>query len=164
MATNSRTATLAAAAGLARAAALAPDWRALFSAALAREVAERRFFLWLPVAAMGGVALNLAADREPSLALSLVLTALFIGLAALCRKRPVALGAALGVAALLAGFSSMGLRTARVAAPVLDHIRIVKLEGFVEELDLRPVGARLIVAVAKAADMPADKSRRAASG
>ena len=35
--------------------------------ALAREVEERRFFLWIPVAAMGGVALNLAADREPAL-------------------------------------------------------------------------------------------------
>jgi hypothetical protein len=34
---------------------------------LAREVEERRFFLWIPVAAMGGVALNLSADREPVL-------------------------------------------------------------------------------------------------
>ena len=65
MATPARTGALAAAAGLARATAAAPDWRGWFAGALAREVEERRFFLWIPVAAMGGVALNLAADREP---------------------------------------------------------------------------------------------------
>ena len=54
----------------------------------------------------------------------------------------------------------MGLRTARVAAPVLDRVRIVKLQGFVEELDLRPVGARMIVAVENAGDMPAEIAPR----
>jgi hypothetical protein len=34
---------------------------------LVREVEERRYFLSIPVAAMGGVALNLSADREPVL-------------------------------------------------------------------------------------------------
>jgi hypothetical protein len=53
-----RSGALAAAAGFARAAVWAPDWRRAFSRALAREVEERRFFLWLPVAAMGGVALR----------------------------------------------------------------------------------------------------------
>ena len=51
----------------ARAWALAPDIGSAFSAAIALESEERRFFLWLPVAAIGGVALNLAADREPAL-------------------------------------------------------------------------------------------------
>ena len=64
MPTPDRTGALAAAAGFARAAAWAPDWRGAFLSALAREVEERRFFLWLPVAAIGGVALNLAADRS----------------------------------------------------------------------------------------------------
>jgi competence protein ComEC len=54
----------------------------------------------------------------------------------------------------------MSLRTARVAAPVLDRIRIVSLQGYVEEVDLRPVGARLIVAVASADGMPRDKAPR----
>ncbi len=48
----------------------------------------------------------------------------------------------------------MGLRTARVETPVLDHIRIVKLQGFVEEVDIRPVGARLVLSVVDAGDMP----------
>jgi competence protein ComEC len=63
MATPARTGVLTAVAGFTRAAAWAPEWRSAFAGALAREAEERRFFLWIPVAAMGGVALNLAADR-----------------------------------------------------------------------------------------------------
>ena len=157
MSTSGRSGVLAAAAGLARSAAWAPDWRAALARALAREVEERRFFLWLPVAAMGGVALNLAADGEPALWAPAALTLGFVALAVGCRARPVALGVALALAALFAGFLAMSLRTARVAAPVLDRIRIVTLEGFVDEVDLRPVGARLVISVADAEGMPADK-------
>ena len=146
MTTPARSGVLAVA-GRARAAALAPDWRALIAGALAKEVDERRFFLWIPVAAMGGVALNMAADREPALWLPALLTALFAALAWFSRARPLALGVWIGLAALSAGFLSMGLRTARVETPVVDRIRIVKLQGFVEEVDFRPVGARLVLAV-----------------
>ena len=66
MGSSGRAGVLAAAAGLSRAAAWAPDWRKAFDGALAREIEERRVFLWLPVAAMAGVALNLSADREPA--------------------------------------------------------------------------------------------------
>ncbi|MGO4871212.1 MAG: ComEC/Rec2 family competence protein [Roseiarcus sp.] len=153
MTTPARSGVLAVA-GRARAAAWAPDWRALFAGALAREVDERRFFLWIPVAAMGGVALNMAADREPVLWLPALLTAIFAALAWFSRARAVALGVWVGLAALSAGFLSMGLRTARVETPVLDHIRVVKLQGFVEEVDLRPIGARLVIGVVDAGDMP----------
>jgi hypothetical protein len=53
---------------------------------------ERRFFLWIPVAAMGGVALNLAADREPVMWLPALTIAVFAILAWVCRARPLALG------------------------------------------------------------------------
>jgi hypothetical protein len=53
MATRARTGVLAAAAGWTGAVAWAPDWRGAFARALTREVEERRFFLWIPVAAMG---------------------------------------------------------------------------------------------------------------
>src|SRR6202046_3668565 len=142
MATPARTGALAAAAGWTRAAAWAPDWRGAFSHALTREVEERRFFLWIPVAAMGGVALNLAADREPVLWLPAILAAACAALAWFSRARPFALGIWLAAAALAAGFLSMGLRTARVATPVLDRVRIVKLQGYVQEVDLGPPGGR----------------------
>ena len=160
MPTPARTGALAAAAGFVRAAAWAPDWRGAFSGALAREVEGRRFFLWLPVAPMGGVALNLAADQEPVLWLPALLTALFAGLAWISRSRPFALGVSLGLAALFAGFLSMSLRTARVAAPVIDRIRIVTLQGFVEEVDLRTIGARMVVGVVGADGMPREKVPR----
>jgi competence protein ComEC len=160
MSTPARAAVLSATAALTRAIAYAPDWRKALADALAREAEERRFFLWLPVAAMGGVALNLAADREPILWLPAGLTALSAGLAFFSRARPFALGLSLGIAALFAGFLAMSLRTARVAAPVLDRVRIVSLQGYVEEVDLRSVGARMVIAVATADGMPRDKVPR----
>ncbi|MBV9289535.1 MAG: ComEC/Rec2 family competence protein, partial [Hyphomicrobiales bacterium] len=156
MTSRTLTGVPSAAAGL-RAASVAPDWRKALAQALAREAEERRFFLWLPVAAMGGVALNLAADREPILWLPVALTALFAGLAFLSRSRPIALGAWLALAALAAGFVAMSSRTRRVEAPILDRIRIVSLAGFVEEVDLRPVGARMVIAVTSAEGMPREK-------
>jgi competence protein ComEC len=149
-----------AAAGVARAAAWAPDWRAVLSAAFAREIAERRLFLWVPVAAMAGVSLNMAADREPVLWLPALIALLTGALAFAARRRRLAFAVLVGACALSSGFLTMGLRTARVAAPVLDHIRIVKLKGFVEEIDFRPVGARLILRVEDAGDMPAGAAPR----
>src|SRR5271167_1447523 len=160
MTSPARTGVVSIAAGLARATAAAPDWRRAFAGALAREAEERRFFLWIPVAAMGGVALNLSADREPVLWLPALMTALFATLAWFSRSRPLALGLSLAITALFAGFLSMSLRTARVAAPVLDRIRIVSLQGFVEEVDLRPVGARMVIAVMSADGMPREKVPR----
>jgi competence protein ComEC len=54
----------------------------------------------------------------------------------------------------------MSLRTARVAAPVLDRIRIVTLQGFVEEVDLRTTGARMVIGVESADGMPREKVPR----
>ncbi|MGD0722097.1 MAG: ComEC/Rec2 family competence protein [Roseiarcus sp.] len=155
MSTPARTGVVSGVAGLARAAAWAPDWRALCAGAIAREIDERRLFLWIPVAAMAGVALNLAADREPALWLPALLALGAGALAFATRRRRLAFAVSVGFCALCAGFLAMGARTARVAAPVLDHIRIVKLKGFVEEIDFRPVGARLVLYVTDAGDMPA---------
>ncbi len=160
MSTSGRSGVLTAAAGLSRVIVWAPDWRSAFDKALAREVEERRFFLWLPVAAMGGVALNLSADSEPALWAPIALTLAFSALAVLARARPVAFGVMLAFAALFAGFLAMSLRTARVAAPVLDRIRIVSLTGYIEEVDLRPAGARMVIAVSSADGMPAEKVPR----
>src|ERR1700722_2674493 len=113
---SARTGVVSIAAGLARATAAAPDWRGWLAGALAREAEERRVFLWIPVAAMGGVALNLAADREPVLWLPAILAAACAVLAWLFRARPLALGIWLAAAGPGAGFLSMGVRAARVAA------------------------------------------------
>ena len=158
MSTPARTSAIAAAAG--RIGFDTPALRAALWAALARESAERRFFLWLPMAAIGGVALNLAADREPALWPAAALALITSTLAFFSRRRPLAYGLWLGAAALTAGFLSMGLRTARVATPMLDHTRIVDLKGFVEEVDFREVGARFVLRVADSGDIPGALSPR----
>jgi competence protein ComEC len=159
MATGGRSGVLVAASAR-RELAWAPDWRAALAGALAREVEERRFFLWIPVAAMAGVALNFAADSEPVLWLPALMAAAFAALACVARARPLTRGLLIGAAALCFGFLSTGLRIARVETPMLDHIRIVKLQGFVEEVDFRPVGARLVLAVVDHGDMAADLAPR----
>src|SRR6202048_240611 len=125
---------------------IAPLWGA-FGGAFEPEVALRRPFLWLPVAAGTGVVLYLYADREPSLWL-IAPAAVSLGvLAYFARANRLAFCFLCGFCALFAGELSAALRTARVAAPVLDKIRIVALQGFIEEMDFRRNGARFLLRV-----------------
>ena len=98
---------------------LAPLW-GVFGRAFESEVALRRPFLWLPVAAGTGVVLYLYADREPSLWL-IAPAAVSLGvLAYLARGHRLAFYFLCGFCAVFAGELSAALRTARVAAPVID--------------------------------------------
>jgi len=125
---------------------LAPLWW-VFRRAFETEVALRRPFLWLPVAAGAGVVLYLYADREPSLWL-IAPAAVSLGvLAYLARAKRVAFFLLCGFCAVFAGELSAALRMAWVAAPVLDKIRIVTLQGFIEEMDFRRTGARFLLRV-----------------
>ncbi|MGH6793723.1 MAG: ComEC/Rec2 family competence protein, partial [Methylocella sp.] len=125
---------------------LAPLW-GVFGRAFETEVALRRPFLWLPVAAGTGVVLYLYADREPSLWL-ITPAAVSLGvLAYLARANRLPFYFLCGFCALFAGELSAALRTTRVAAPVLDKIRIVALQGFIEEMDFRRNGARFLLRV-----------------
>src|SRR6202041_945054 len=96
-----------------------------------------------------------AADREPTLWLPASLVVVSAVLALALRRRPLARGLWIGFAALMTGFLSMGLRTERVKTPILDHIRILSLKGFVEEVDFREVGARFVMRVVAPAVRPA---------
>ncbi|WP_131193755.1 ComEC/Rec2 family competence protein [Lichenihabitans psoromatis] len=111
---------------------------------------QRRFFLWLPVLCGVGVLLFLAADRNPVLWWPMLLAAGFGTLAWVARNNRSAFMLSVAVAAVFSGFVAAGFRTERVAAPVLDRIRIAKLTGFVEEVDHRRKGSRLILNVRSA--------------
>jgi competence protein ComEC len=125
---------------------LAPLW-GVFGRAFETEVSLCRPFLWLPVAAGAGVVLYLYADREPSLWL-IAPAAMSLGvLAYFARAKRVAFFFLCGFCAVFAGELSAALRTARVAAPVIDKIRIVTLQGFIEEMDFRRNGARFLLRV-----------------
>ncbi len=125
---------------------LAPLW-GVFGRAFETEVALRRPFLWLPVAAGTGVVLYLYADREPSLWLIAPAAVVLGVLAYLARGHRLAFYFLCGLCAVFAGELSAALRTARVAAPVLDKVRIVTLQGFIEEMDFRRTGARFLLRV-----------------
>ncbi len=125
---------------------LTPLWE-LFGRAFEKEEALRRPFLWLPAAAGSGVILYLYADREPSLWYIAPAAALFGLLAYFARERRAVFYLLCGLCALFAGELSAALRTARVAAPVLDRMRIATVQGFIEEMDFRRTGARFILRV-----------------
>ena len=136
---------------------LAPLW-GVFGRAFETEVALRRPFLWLPVAAGAGVVLYLYADREPSLWL-IAPAALSLGvLAYLTSANRVAFFLLCGFCAVFAGELSAAWRTARVAAPVIDKIRIVTLQGFIEEMDFRRNGARFLLRVHSAEGLAPDQT------
>ncbi|WP_442754326.1 ComEC/Rec2 family competence protein [Methylocystis sp. JAN1] len=124
--------------------------------AYAREVELRRPFLWRAVAAGAGVVLYFAAEREPSLPLAFGAVAVIALLAFLTRRHARAYALFLALAFVAAGFASAAWRAARVAAPILPRTGVGDLTGFVEEIDLRPTGARFILRVASAEGLPGD--------
>ena len=136
---------------------LTPIWE-LFHQAFETEAALRRPFLWLPVAAGSGVALYLYADRDPSLWLIAPATFSLGLLAYLARANRSAFFLLCGLCALFAGELSAAWRTARVAAPVIDRVRIATLEGFIEEMDFRRNGARFLLRVHAATGLPPDET------
>jgi competence protein ComEC len=131
---------------------------ALFKQAIETEAALRRPFLWLPVSAGAGVVLYLYADREPSLWFIAPAALTFALLAYLARANRIAFFLLCGLCALFAGELSAALRTARVAAPVIDKIHIATLEGFIEEINFRRTGARFLLRVHSATGLAPDQT------
>ena len=120
-------------------------WRDRLLGALSREAERRRLFLWLPVMMGAGILLYFAADREPVLWAPLTgFVAAGAGAFALRRRRLAPL-VCFGCAAAFAGFAAAAWRTATVAAPMLDRPRIGQVTGFVESVEARDVGARLVI-------------------
>jgi len=130
----------------------------LFRRAFAQELAERRLFLWLPVAAGSGVTLYLFADHEPSLIFAVLGLFVCAGAAVGLRHWPLPFAVFLALAAVCFGFVSAGWRSARVAAPVLTHIKIAEVEGYIEEMDFRREGARFVMRPAQIEGLAANET------
>lgn len=118
------------------------------------EIDRRRVFLWAPVAAGLGAIAELQAAREPNFWYAPSLAAAFAILAWLARQHPWRAWPLTGLMLFFLGVSAVELREYRVGAPVLDHIRIVEITGYVARIDRRPIGARLVVDVASADPLP----------
>jgi len=121
-------------------------WR-IYARAFEIEIAERRLFLWLPVAMGAGVILYFCAAREPLLWLNAALGVLFGLLAFANRERRLIFVLFLGLCSVFAGELSAGLRSARVAAPMIAKTTIVTVEGMIEQMDYRRMGARFVLRV-----------------
>ncbi|SFK22710.1 ComEC/Rec2 family competence protein [Methylocapsa palsarum] len=162
MAETARTATLktgAGSPGLLSALGLAGISMArLFAEAFEKEIALRRPFLWLPVAAGAGAVSYLYADREPSLWIIVPGAALFGALALVARGRRLAFAMFCALCAFFAGELSASWRSARAAAPVIGRVTIATVEGYIEQMDFRPVGARFILRVRSASGLAPDET------
>lgn len=133
------------------------DWGGRFRQALETEIERRRLFNWLPVCMGAGVLLYFLADREPGLAAPLAGLVLCALAALLLQQRRAAMAICIAAAAVFAGFATATLRTAGVAAPALARNHVGKLTGFVETLEQREKGVRIVVQVT---DLPGVEPRQ----
>ena len=116
------------------------------------EVGPGRLVPWLAIAFGGGIVAYFSVDREPApWAAAGQLTALIVA-AILLRNRPFAFPAALGVAAIAAGFATATIKRAIIAHPVLPAaVWNVDISGFVETREERERSDRISVRVASIA-------------
>ena len=125
----------------------AARWHGGLSGAVSRELERRRLFNWLPVPLGIGVILYFLADREPGLVAPVIGLGLMAGIALLLRRRRAAFVLCMALAAMFAGFAAATWRTASVKAPVLERTRFGPVTGFVESLEQRGNGVRLVLLV-----------------
>ncbi|WP_371346380.1 ComEC/Rec2 family competence protein [Ancylobacter sp. IITR112] len=120
------------------------------AAALARELDDRRGFLYLPIGFASGAALYFAAPDEPMAYAGWLPVIGFAGLAFLARARPVAFHLLALLAVLSAGFAVAALQVRLMAHPVLGTtLNAVAVSGYVEAVELRPRGSRMTLAVTR---------------
>ncbi|MET0427494.1 MAG: ComEC/Rec2 family competence protein [Microvirga sp.] len=134
--------------------AVAPDWRPWLERAVRREIDQRRLFPWIAVSFGLGIILFFQADGTPALwapGLGLCVS----GIAAIGLRRNLAgLAAALAFAALFAGFGAAALRMRSLDGPVLARVLITTISGFVESVDERPDGRRVVLRVTSVQGLP----------
>ncbi|GJD65121.1 hypothetical protein MPEAHAMD_5308 [Methylobacterium frigidaeris] len=133
---------------------LLPALGGWFYAGLAAEAAQRRLFPWLAVAFGAGALVFLTvADGTVLLAAPFGTGLALAGAAFALRARAVAPALLLAASFVFLGFGAAAFRTASVAAPVLARTVIAPLHGFVEALEEREEGARLVVRVTRLGEM-----------
>jgi competence protein ComEC len=114
---------------------------------LRHEVEQRRLFPWIAVCFGLGILLFFQADGQPALWAPVGALALCCGGALIMRRNLTAMAALVGLAALFAGFSAGVIRARSVAAPVLSRVMIAPVTGFIEAVEDREGGKRLLLRV-----------------
>jgi competence protein ComEC len=139
---------------------VAGDWRRWLARCAEQELEHRRLFPWLAVAFGLGILLFFAAEDQPALWAPVAGAVAAAAAAVAARHRLISFAAALGVAAVFLGFSAGALRIRAVEAPVLGRITIAALAGFVESVEERAEGARLVVRLHELAGVAAERRPR----
>lgn len=123
------------------------DWRGWLSRQVAREIEQRRLFPWLAVFFGLGILLFFQAEGQPALWAPIGAFGLCCTGAVLLRHKLAAVCALIALAALFAGFSAGVVRTRSVATPVLTKLTIAPVTGFVEAVEDRETGKRILLKV-----------------
>ena len=121
-------------------------------------LAEReRWALWLPVALGAGAALYFLLRFEPSLWLGPTALVLALTISIALRRTPTGILAGLAVAAVALGLTAAQVRTALVAAPILQReIGPVRVVGKVDLVEVRPDDRRLTLSALTIDGLAAD--------
>ena len=126
-----------------------------------RDLEEGRGLSWASLAVVMGIAGYFALPAEPSALVVCLISVACLVLAVHARRRGRAALAFLIAGLLLAGVGAGALRTALVAAPVLERARSLAVSGFVETVEQRPGSLRLTLLLREAERLsPAEMPRR----
>lgn len=120
---------------------------------IALEVERRRLFNWIPVCMGLGVLAYFAADKEPAVWAPVLASVVFSVLAYVFRQKTTIFIILVAICAVFIGFAASVIRTLSVAAPVLDRMRIGQLTGFVETVEKRGGGSRIVVILTGFSDL-----------
>ncbi|WP_210490682.1 ComEC/Rec2 family competence protein [Microvirga antarctica] len=123
------------------------DGRQWLSQAWSRELEQRRLFPWTAVCYGAGILLFFQAEGKPALWAPVCGLVAFAVLAIALRAHLPALAVCIGFAMVFAGFTTGAIRTRAVDAPILRRIVIGSFSGFIEAVEDRPDGKRLLVRV-----------------
>jgi len=114
------------------------------------EAAPGRLVPWLAIGFGSGTIIYFAVDREPAVSAAALLLAATVAAAILCRRRPIAFPACVGLAAVAAGFATGAIKREIIAHPVLwAPAWNVDIAGFVEVREERERSDRVVVRVAR---------------
>jgi competence protein ComEC len=123
--------------------------------ALHREQEHLTPFVWLPVAFGLGILAYFSLHYEPSLWVGSVITTASVAAVLICPSERIIFRTLLiAITAVSLGFIASIIRTHWVAQPLLTRTHIGSLTGFVETVEQRPQGPRLVIRVDAFSGLP----------